>query len=239
MIPLRFYSASALALLLGFGATAHAFAADAIAVAARGPAPSLKSPTTPTAAPRADGFISRWLVLDPIPGDGRVNDSAIQAAAKKEYFPDQLTVLPHDGDKVTIGGADYVWHAIDSSKFNVNLYHLAFYNNKPTSNVVFWGVTVINCPREFADVRLLVGSNAGSVWWLNGQEVAGIYGDRQTVIDDGASKKLTLKKGPNILRCVVVNNAGMVDFCARFLDANDKPLTQFTMSLSAGGTKTP
>jgi hypothetical protein len=44
-------------------------------------------------------------------------------------------------------------------------------------------------------VRLAIGSNAASVWWVNGQEVVGIYGDRQTVIDDGFSKRLTLKIG--------------------------------------------
>jgi hypothetical protein len=41
------------------------------------------------------------------------------------------------------------------------------------------------------DVRLVIGSNAASVWWLNDEEVIGIYGDRQTVIDDGVSKRIT------------------------------------------------
>ena len=65
-------------------------------------------------------------------------------------------------------------------------------------------------------VRLAIGSNAASVWWVNGKEVIGIYGDRQTVIDDGVSKRLTLKKGPNIVRCAVVNGGGHTDFCAGF-----------------------
>lgn len=84
---------------------------------------------------------------------------------------------------------------------------------------------------EMRDVRLTIGSNAASVWWINGQEVIGIYGDRQTVIDDGVSKRLTLKKGPNIIRCVVINGEGATDFCARFLDAREKPLKGFTVSL--------
>ena len=66
-------------------------------------------------------------------------------------------------------------------------------------------MTIVNCPEEMRDVRLAIGSNAASVWWVNGQEVIGIYGDRQTVIDDGVSKKLTLKKGPNVIRCAVHN----------------------------------
>lgn len=75
------------------------------------------------------------------------------------------------------------------------------------------------------------GSNAASVWWVNGKEVISIFNDRQTVIDDGVSKRITLKKGPNIVRCAVINGDGATDFCARFLDAQDQPLKGFTISL--------
>jgi hypothetical protein len=74
------------------------------------------------------------------------------------------------------------------------------------------------------NVRLAIGSNAASIWWLNGEEVIGIYGDRQTVIDDGVSKRLTLTKGLNTLRVAVINAGGATDFCARFLDADDAPV---------------
>ena len=47
------------------------------------------------------------------------------------------------------------------------------------------------------NVRLAIGSNAASIWWLDGEEVVGIYSDRQTVIDDGVSKRVTLTKGLN------------------------------------------
>ena len=83
--------------------------------------------------------------------------------------------------------------------------------------------------------RLAIGSNAASVWWVNGQEVIGIYGDRQTVIDDGVSKRLTLKKGPNVIRAAVVNGGGATDFCVRLLGADDKPLKNLTVRLSEGG----
>jgi hypothetical protein len=95
--------------------------------------------------------------------------------------------------------------------------------------------TVVHAPKDLPNVRLAIGSNAASVWWVNGVEVTGIYGDRQTVIDDGVSKRLTLKKGPNIVRAAVVNGGGATDFCARFLDADDKPLRGITVSLGAIG----
>jgi hypothetical protein len=69
------------------------------------------------------------------------------------------------------------------------------------------------------------------VWWVNGQEVIEIYNDRQTVIDDGVSKRLTLKKGPNVIRAAVINGGGATDFCARFLDEGGNPVKGITISL--------
>ncbi len=196
----------------------------------RGEAPTLARPTTLTKAPDGEGFIRRWLILEPIASTG-LTDSAVQAAVKREYFPNQLTVIPHDGDKVNVEGSDLTWHAVDSKLYNVNLYHFAYALSKPTSNVLFWAVTIVDCPNELRDVRLAIGSNAASVWWVNGKEVIGIYGDRQTVIDDGVSKRITLKKGPNVVRCAVINGGGATDFCARFLDRDDAPVKTFVVNM--------
>ena len=203
--------------------------------ALRGPARSLSRPTSTEKALNADGFIRRWLILEPIRVSGLLTDSAVQTTVKTEYFPNQFTVVPHDGDKVTVSGAELTWHAVDTNEYNINLYYFASGLGKPTSNVLFWAVTVINCPQEMSRVRLAAGSNAASVWWVNDQEVIGIYGDRQTVIDDGVSKRLTLQKGPNIVRCAIVNAGGATDFCARFLDGDGKPLKGFTVSVDDSG----
>jgi hypothetical protein len=197
------------------------------------PAPTLTKPVSAEKAPGADGFIQRWLLLEPIGVNG-LTDSAVQATVNKEHFPGQFTAIPHDGDKVTVGEAELMWHAVDTKNYNVNLYHFARAYGKKTSDVLFWAVTIVICPEEMRNVRLAIGSNAASVWWVNGREVAGIYGDRQTVIDDGVSKRLTLKKGPNIVRAAIVNGGGATDFCARFLDAEDKPVKAITASLSEG-----
>ena len=204
-------------------------AAAAFAAAQTAPV-TLTPPASPEKTPDAAGFLQRWVLLEPIEANG-LTDSAVQAIVKKEYFPDQFTVVPHDGDKVTVGGAQLAWHAVDTRLYNVNLYHFAQALGKPTTNVLFWAVTVVNAPQEMSGVRLAIGSNAASVWWVNGQEVIGIYGDRQTVIDDGVSKRLTLKRGPNIIRAAIVNGGGATDFCARFLDADDRPLKSISVRL--------
>jgi len=198
--------------------------------AAAVPASTLSPPKTAELKPGPDGFIRRWLVLEPIAATG-LTDSIVQAAVRKGPFVNEPSAIPRDEEKVNVESAQLTWHALDTSNYNLNLFHFARSLDKNTSNVLFWVVTVVHAPREMRDVRLAIGSNAASVWWVNGQEAIGIYGDRQTVIDDGVSKRLTLKKGPNVIQAAVVNGGGATDFCARILDSNDKPLTDFVVNL--------
>jgi hypothetical protein len=220
----------AVLVLAAFGGAEPFSTVAAQSGAGRGPAPTLMAPKSPARTPGVGGFIQRWLVLEPIPMKGQLTDSAVQAAVKTELFPNQLTEVPRHGDKVTAGGSELTWHAVDTTGYNVNLYHFAYALGKPTSNILFWAVTVVNSPREISGVRLAIGSNAASVWWVNGKEAIGIYNDRQTVIDDGVSRRLTLHKGPNILRAAIVNGGGATDFCARFLDAEYRPVKDITVT---------
>ena len=198
----------------------------------RGPASTLISPKSPATAPRADGFLQRWLVLEPVRTKGQLTESAVRAAVKTDIFVEPLTVLPRDGDTVTADGTQLAWHAVDTTEYNVNLYHFAYALGQPTTNVLFWAITVVNSPREITGVRLAIGSNAASVWWVNGKEVIALYNDRQTVIDDGVSRRLTLHKGRNIVRAAIVNAGGATDFCARFLDPSYRPIKDLTVTLA-------
>jgi hypothetical protein len=206
---------------------------------ARSPAATLMRPSSAPKAADAAGFLQRWVLLEPIRVAPQLTEAAVQAVVKKEYFPNQFSVVPHDGDVLTLGEESLTWHAVDTIAYNVNLFHFAYARNKPTSNVLFWAVTVVHAPQDMPNVRLAIGSNAASIWWLNGQEVIGIYNDRQTVIDDGVSKRLTLNKGPNVIRAAIVNAGGATDFCARFLDANDNPVKGIVVSLEASGRVAP
>jgi hypothetical protein len=85
-------------------------------------------------------------------------------------------------------------------------------------------------------VRLAIGSNAASVWWVNGKRVVALYNDRQTVIDDGVSKRLTLNKNANVIRAAILNAGGATDFCTRFLDENDRPIKTLTATLTPQNT---
>lgn len=190
--------------------------------------------TTNTMSPDSEGFIQRWLLLEPIDKPNRSNtvftDSYIREAFATEYFPNQFTVLPKDGDKVKVGKQKLTWHALDSKLFNVKLFRFASGLKKQVYGVLFWAVTVIECPEDMENIRMSVGSNSASMWWLNGEEAAILSGDRRMVKDDCLSRRLTLKKGKNIIRGAIINGPGMSDFCVRFLNENGTPVNNITIS---------
>jgi hypothetical protein len=206
---------------------------------ARSLAPYFMPATSSPKTPDADGFLQRWLLLEPINKPNRSNtvftDSYIWRNLDTAYYPNQFTMVPHDGDKVTVGGKELTWHALDATHFNVKLFRFAYGLDKQIYGVLFWAVTIVNSPREMKNVRLAVGSNSASMWWLNGKEAVILSGDRRMVMDDCVSKRLTLNKGMNVIRGAVINGPGMSDFCVRFIDENGNPIKDLTLNLEDRG----
>jgi len=185
--------------------------------------------------PDTEGFIQRWLLLEPINKSIRSNivftDNYLKTQFETAYFPDQFTVIPKDGEKVEVGEQELAWHALESPTFNLKLFRFAYGLKKQTYAVLFWAVTIVNSPREMKNVRLAVGSNGGSMWWLNGKEAVILDGDRRMVMDDAVSPRLTLSKGKNIIRGALINGPGLSDFCVRLLDEKGEPIQDLTITL--------
>jgi len=196
-------------------------------------APYFTPATLSPIAPDADGFLQRWLLLEPINKPNRSNtvftDSYLWKNLDTVYFPNQFTMVPHDGEKVTVAGKELEWHALDSPNFDMKLFRFAYGLDKQTYGVLFWAVTVVNSPREIKNVRVAVGSNSASMWWLNGNETVILSGDRRMVMDDCVSNRLTLNKGRNVIRGAVINGPGLSDFCVRFIDENGNPIKDLTL----------
>ena len=222
--------------------------------------PKYFSPATAAAAqPDENGFIRRWLLLEPIdkPNSGNTvfTDSYLREHFNTQYFKGQQTIVPKDGQKVnavyqkvevapgfgrgfgqeptepkvTTVKQTLTWHALDSENFNVKLFRFAEKWGQQVYGVLFWAVTIIDCEEDIENVRLAVGSNSASMWWLNGEEALLLSGDRRMVKDDAMSPRLTLKKGRNILRGAIINGPGMSDFCVRFLDEKGNPVTNYSI----------
>lgn len=191
--------------------------------------------TKETLHPNEDGFIQRWLLLEPISMPIKSNtvftDSYLRKVFSTQYFRGQGTMMPKDGATVRGGKEKLRWHALDSKLYNVKLFRFATSFDKPKYGVMFWAVTIIDSPEEMKDLRLAVGSNGASMWWLNGEETVMLEGDRRMVKDDVVSGKVTLKKGRNILWGCVVNGPGMSDFCVRFIDGQGVAVRNITINV--------
>ncbi len=198
-------------------------------------APYFVRATKAPSQPDKDGFIQRWLLLEPISKPIKSNtvftDSYLKEVFATQYFPGQTTVLPKDGATVKVGKDKLRWHALDSKLYNVKLFRFATSLDKAKYGVLFWAATVIDSPEEMRNVRLAVGSNGASMWWLNGEEVVMLEGDRRMVKDDVLSKRVTLKKGRNILCGAVINGPGMSDFCVRFVDEQGNAVKNITINV--------
>jgi hypothetical protein len=183
--------------------------------------------------PDANGFIQRWLVLEPIRKEIARNniltEKYLRTTFASDNFSADFAVVPKNNKTVKVGGQELKWYALDSKTFNFNLYHFTYAINKPPYGVLFWVVTVINCPEETKNVRMAAGVNSGGMFWLNGKEALILSGDRDMIVDNVTSPLITLKKGKNIIRGAVINGPGMCNFAVRFLDEKGLPLKNFTI----------
>lgn len=184
--------------------------------------------------PDTNGFIRRWLVLEPIRKEIARNNSLTEEYLRTTFaadnFSNDFTVVPKKDKKVKLGGKQLKWYALDSKSYNFNLYNFTYAIDKPPYGVLFWLVTVIDCPEEIKNVRMSAGVNSGGMFWLNGSEALILSGDRDMIVDNVTSALLTLKKGRNVIRGAVINGPGMCNFAVRFLDEEGSPVKNFSIS---------
>jgi len=190
-------------------------------------APYLTPAAAAPARPDADGFIRRWLLLEPISKPNRTNTgftgTYVREALGVANFPGQFPAEPRDGDVVQ-AAEPLKWHAYDAKLFDVKLFNFAQALDKPKYGVIFWAVTIVDSPREMRNVRMAVGSNSASMWWVNSVETNALFDDRRMEMDDVVSEPLTLHKGRNVIRGAVINGPGLSDFCLRFIDDQGRPV---------------
>lgn len=183
--------------------------------------PYFSMPVEESVQPDELGFIRRWTLMEPIEKPNPTNTVFVDS-----YIRENLdTGCNKGGFKVPQDGG--VWHQLDSKLFNVKLYRYAVGTETGRYGLIFRAVTVIEVPEDIENVRLAAGSNSASMWWIDGEEALILSGDRRMVMDDGASKRLTLKKGRHVITGAVINGPGMSDFCVRFIDEKGNPVNGY------------
>ena len=192
--------------------------------------PYFSTPVADAVTPDEQGFIRRWHLLEPITKPNQTNtvfvDSYVRENLDTGWNKDGFE-MPADGEKTAVDDKTLVWHQLDSKLFNVKLYRYAVGTGTGRYGVIFRAATVIDVPEDIHDVRLAAGSNSASMWWIDGEEVLILSGDRRMVMDDGVSKRLTLTKGRHVITGSVINGPGMSDFCVRFVDEQGNPVNGY------------
>jgi hypothetical protein len=177
--------------------------------------PYFSTPVEAAVSPDELGFIRRWGLYEPISHPLNTNIVFVDS-----YVREHLDTGWNKGELKAP-------HILDSKLFNVKLYRYAVGTETGRYGLICRAVTVIDVPEDMENVRLAVGSNSASMWWIDGQEVLILSGDRRMVMDDAASKRLTLKKGRHVITGAVINGPGMSDFCVRFIDEQGNPVLDY------------
>ena len=78
-----------------------------------------------TKAPDNEGFIQRWLVLEPVEKNISRNniftEQYLRTTLSTDNFSENYTVVLQKGEKVRIGNQELKWYTIDTKTFNFNL----------------------------------------------------------------------------------------------------------------------
>jgi len=194
---------------------------------------------------KEEGFIGQWLVIGPIKlaeESANHEEQTQKPMLDKEYFKGQKNATPKAGDKASVDGADMEWKAAETDGPNADLEKFANDAGKDPLHALFMGTAYIVAAKEMPDVKLSIGSDDSSVWWVNGKEVIRVYSGRPLENDQDKSEPITLKQGPNVIKFAVINGEGPVGVSAHFMDKDDKPITdglKVTLMPPAKGSKAP
>jgi len=216
----------------GMGVSKPQFAPAPDAAVTSAPTAPVASAPLKTYPTNVEGFIQNWLILDPIhlEGVGDHSETVEKPMFAKEYFKNQLTVIPEDETKITVAGKDLVWHKVNIDSAQIDLAQFCADHTTDPNSCLFFGFTCIVAEDDLKNVKLAIGSDDSSVWWLNGEEVIRSYSNRAVNPDDNKSKQITLNKGLNMLRFAVIQGDGPTGACARFYDTAGKPLTSIKVT---------
>jgi hypothetical protein len=164
------------------------------------------------------GYVQRWLVLAPIP---LAENQSGADGLDKEQLKDEAKLKAKAGDKVRVGDKELVWKEHTSKEDVLDFNGLL---GAQTEDSVAYAITYIVAPEELKGIKMKTGSDDQAKVWLNGKEVFK-HTEPRPLEKDEDTTEVTLKKGVNVLVVKVVNEKVDWAFCVRFMDKDDKALT--------------
>ncbi len=175
------------------------------------------------------GAIKRWLVLLPIPYEGRDGNQALRA----EQVAPESQLRPRAGQRIKVGAAEFTWRAVEQADYRLDFNGLA-------GAVAEWhvGYTVayVRSETDQRDVALKVGSDDQCRVYLNGRLVHQSLAVRGYEEDKDVVGGLDLKAGVNVLVFKVVNEVAGWEGSVRLTDPDGNPLKGIRVVLDPEGS---
>jgi hypothetical protein len=177
-------------------------------------------------APGNDGFIRNWLMLAPIQLDSDANGAE---AMDKNQIPDEGSIKPKAGDKVTVAGKELTWKKVKATDYFLDLNAIL---NAQTEKTMGYAVCYVRSEEERTNLQLKMGSNDEGKVFLNGKVLLKTTEPRALEQDSDTARNVTLNKGVNVVVFKIFNEGGS-DWqgCLRFTDASGKPVTNLVIRL--------
>ncbi len=177
-------------------------------------------------APDKEGFIRDWLLLAPIQLDADANGGE---AMDKNQIPDEASIKPKAGEKVTVAGKELTWKKVKATDYFLDLNAVL---NAQTEKTMGYAVCYVNTDEDRSNLQLKMGSNDEGKVYLNGKVLLKTTEPRALEQDSDVARNVTLNKGVNVVVFKIFNEGGS-DWqgCLRFTDASGKPVPKLVIRL--------
>jgi len=166
----------------------------------------------------AEGYVSTWLVLAPIPLKGGQQGAD---ALGQEQVAGEGTLKPKAGDKIEAAGKELEWKECHAKDQVLNFNDVL---GQQTENSVGYAVAYIVAGADCDDITLKLGSDDQVKVYLNGKPIHSNDEARPFELDEDSVAGLSLKKGLNVLVVKVVNEEEDWELSAKFFDKDGKPV---------------
>jgi WD40 repeat protein/serine/threonine protein kinase len=177
------------------------------------------------------GAIKRWLVLAPIPFEGKDGVAALD----EEQLPQEAGLRPHADQRVNLGKTEAPWRAVQNKDYLLEFTILAK-EVQPSAwpfveYSLGYAVTYIHSETSHPNLVMKIGSDDQAKVYLNGREIHRNLYVRSYKADQDVVSNVELQAGLNVLVLKVVNEAMDWRGSIWLTDAAAQPVPGITVTL--------
>jgi hypothetical protein len=170
-------------------------------------------------------FIQTWLLLLPLPlAKGETGAHALD----QQQIPDEAQLRPRLGQRIPIGGQEFVWREHHSPQAVVDFNAVL---GQITEQSVAYAVRYIESDRARDDLQFQDAGDDQAKLYLNGQKIYECYQGRPLRSLDSIDR-VALKEGSNVLVFKVVNEPDRWEGCVRLVDEAGRPAQGIRVTLT-------